>query len=533
MGCPSEEALRDYVRSRSSPTARAALLAHASECGDCRQRIAEHSADDGVTAKSSASGSSSLASDRTALTDEPAGAKPLELGDWDQYRQLERIGAGGGGEVYKAYDPRLRRTVALKLLRAEAEPQARRFVAEAQAQARVEHECVCKVYEVGTVKGRSFIAMQYIAGQTLGAAAPSMTVVERITVMRQVAEAVHAAHRLGIVHRDLKPSNIMVERGDDGAWKPYVMDFGLARELATDGGTLSGSLIGTPSYMSPEQALGEVRRLDRRTDVYGLGATLYAVLVGRPPFEGASTVELLMHVVHDEPPPPRQLAPRLPRDLETVVLRCLEKDPQLRYDSARALAEDLEQVRLGEPIASRRVGPVRRWLRRARKQRAILAVLALGLCGVAALGGVALQARWSAAEGARFARQLGEQLRQIESVSRIAVLLPLHDTTAERAQIRGLMRAIEQQMRSARPTRRSRRCRRPGRRAIASRAWPMRSGRASACAIRRSSSCSGSSTPSCARGAAASSSVRCAIPPSPICAWARARRPTRPNMSRG
>src|SRR5262249_42077757 len=156
--------------------------------------------------------------------------------------------------VFEAVDLRLRRRVALKLLRGNGARLAQRFLAEAQAQARVEHACVCRVYDSGTLEGCPFIAMQYIDGATLAGTAKAMSLRQRLEIMQQVADAVAAAHTFGIVHRDLKPSNIMVERRADGSWKPYVMDFGLARELELEGLTLSGTVVGTPQYMSPEQA---------------------------------------------------------------------------------------------------------------------------------------------------------------------------------------------------------------------------------------------------------------------------------------
>src|SRR6516162_8092309 len=227
---------------------------------------------------------------------EPESVRSLRLEGWDRYEVLVPLGAGGGGQVYKARDPRLGRLCALKFLRVDDLDLCKRLLREAQAQARVEHEYVCKVYEVGEAKGRPFIAMQFIDGQTLGRAATSMSREERVRLCAQVADAVHAAHRLGLIHRDIKPSNVMVERGVDGGWRPYVMDFGLARETAAPGVTQTGAVMGTPQYMAPEQARGG-KEIDRRADVYGLGATLYEVLGGRPPFDGNTLVDVLMKVV--------------------------------------------------------------------------------------------------------------------------------------------------------------------------------------------------------------------------------------------
>src|SRR5262249_33492127 len=150
---------------------------------------------------------------------------------------------------------------------------------------------------------------------------------QKLQLVKQVAEGVHAAHRAGLVHRDLKPSNVIVERKDDGRWFPYVMDFGIAREVSAPGATSTGVVLGTPWYMSPEQARGDSGAVDRRSDVYALGATLYELVSGRPPFDGESNVTVLLRLLHEEPVPLRTLEPSLPRDVQTIVMKCLEKDP--------------------------------------------------------------------------------------------------------------------------------------------------------------------------------------------------------------
>lgn len=217
-----------------------------------------------------------------------------------------------------------------------------RFLQEARAQARIDHPHVCRVYEVGEVEDRVYIALQLVDGIPLHRAAEQMSLDEKVAVMRDVAVAIQEAHRLGIVHRDLKPANIMAERTADGRWVPVVTDFGLAHETTFEVGiTESGTVLGAPAYMSPEQARGEVAAIDRRSDVYSLGATRYELMTGRPPFPASSLAAALAHVIHDDPPAPRKLIPTLPNDLETVVLKCLAKDPTQRYPSARALADDL------------------------------------------------------------------------------------------------------------------------------------------------------------------------------------------------
>ena len=204
------------------------------------------------------------------------------------------------GRVYLAYDPVLRRNVALKFVRGDDPELVHRFVSEAQAQARVEHERVCKVYEVGEVQGQPFIAMQYVEGRSLLDLIRELSLEQKVMVMQQVTEGVHAAHRAGLIHRDIKPTNILVERGEDGRWKPYVMDFGLARDWQREA-TVTGTVLGTPHYMAPEQARGEVSQLDRRADVYSLGATLYVMLTGKTPIPGTNALEVLTNLATLEP----------------------------------------------------------------------------------------------------------------------------------------------------------------------------------------------------------------------------------------
>jgi serine/threonine-protein kinase len=371
-------------------------------------------------------------------------AKPvLDLAGFGHYVDLQPIGSGGAGQVFRAFDPQLKRYVALKFLWIDSAEHAARFKHEAQAQARLEHDHVCKVYEVGDIAGRLFLAMQYVNGRTMREAARVMTVADRVQAMKQVAEAIQAAHKHGIIHRDLKPTNIMVERTDDGTWKPYVMDFGLARELESQ--TITKDVaVGTPQYMSPEQARGAT--VDVRTDVYGLGATLYSVLVDRPPFTGVTAPEVMLQVMRDEPTRLRRIASSIPRDLETLTMKCLEKDPSRRYQTARELAEDLGRFLDGEPILAQ--PPTLRYLllKRARKHRAAVAAGTLAFVAISAAGGVAIHARNTAAERARLAQVFGQEAQEIEAVVRYAHLLPLHDTRRETAAVRARMSSIEDQL---------------------------------------------------------------------------------------
>jgi len=372
------------------------------------------------------------------------------LATWDRYELLGPLGKGGMGVVYKARDRRLDRVVAIKFLLGVDPGLAMRFLREARAQARIDHPHVCRVYEVGEIAGRAYIALQFVDGIALHDAAPRMSLDGRVAVLRDAALAIHEAHRLGIVHRDLKPANILVEHTADGRWTPIVMDFGLARETTVEIGlTQSGAVLGTPAYMSPEQAHGDVRLIDRRSDVYSLGATLYELLTGRPVFVETSLARALSQVIHDEPPPPRGLVPSLPVDLETIALKCLAKDPAQRYPSARALADDLGRYLDGEPILGRRQSRWQRLRQRARRHRALVAVGASSLAFIAVVGALGVRAwldsrseRARAAERTVLAGQLGQDTKDAEFFLRSAYLAPLHDTRPERARIRERLAAI-------------------------------------------------------------------------------------------
>jgi len=375
---------------------------------------------------------------------------PFPIAHWDRYTFIGLLGRGGMGEVYEAVDRRLGRGVALKFIRGADPDRVMRLLQEARAQARIDHPGVCKVHEVGEVSGRQYIAMQLVAGQRLDQAAPAMSLPQKVQVMKDVAEALHEAHRLGVIHRDLKPSNILVQRGEDGRWLPVLMDFGLAYEVHQGHGlTETGTLLGTPAYMAPEQARGDVRGIDRRSDVYSLGATLYELLTGVPPFTDATAVGTLAKVLHDEPLPPRARVPELASELETVVLKCLSKEPEQRYASAWALAEDLGRYIEGEPILGQRPGLLSRLRRRARKHRALVAVSALSLLSILLLGAYGVRSGWEArrtreqAEArARLAEQLGQQVKEVEWFLRVAATLPLHDTSPEQQQVRERMARI-------------------------------------------------------------------------------------------
>jgi serine/threonine-protein kinase len=321
-----------------------------------------------------------------------AASGPAELPQVPGYDVQGEVGRGGMGVVYRAWHLRLHRAVALKTLLAG--PRARpeeleRFQREAEAVAALGHPNIVQVHDVGDVDGRPYFTMELVeggslAGQIQGVPQPARPATALVATL---ADAIHAAHQSGIVHRDLKPGNILLTR--DGT--PKVTDFGLARRLAGEEGlTLSGVPVGTPSYMAPEQARCDKGAIGPATDVYALGAILYELLTGRPPFRAESATATLQLVVDEEPVPPVRLNPRVPRDLQTICLKCLNKEPLKRYASAQALAEDLRRFERGEPIKARPVGPVGRGLRWVRRRPALAAALAAGVLLAAALVGVAL-----------------------------------------------------------------------------------------------------------------------------------------------
>jgi tetratricopeptide (TPR) repeat protein len=353
------------------------------------------------------------------------------------------------GQVFLAYEPRLRRNLALKFVKGNDAELVRRLMSEARAQARVTHESVCQVHEVSEVDGRSYIAMQFIDGVPLGQLASQLSLEQKVQVLRDAARGVHAAHRAGLIHRDLKPANILVERTEDGRLKPYVMDFGLAHDWTAQAHTATGSVLGTPHYMSPEQARGEVGNLDRRADVYSLGATLYHLLTGHFPISGDNGLEVLSRIATVEPRPPRSLSPDIPVDLEAIVLKCLEKERAARYESAHALAEDLERFLAGEPVQARSMGLAYRLRKQARRHRVAVSVASLALVLVASALGWAAFTRQQAAQREALARRFTERVERIEAMARYSALSRSHDIRADRAAIRRSMQALEEEIRQA------------------------------------------------------------------------------------
>ncbi len=342
----------------------------------------------------------------------------LELPRIDGYEVESVLGYGGMGVVYRARHLKLKRTVALKMLLsgAYASPQElARFVREAEAVAGLDHPHIVQVHDVGDLNGRPFFTMEFIEGGNLAQALAHVpqAALYSAQLVANLGAAVEFAHRRGIVHRDLKPANILLT----GEGTPKIADFGLARHL--DAGpelTRSGARVGTPSYMAPEQALGRAGTIGPAADVYALGAILYEMLTGRPPFRAETAVETERQVIAEEPVPPARLNSKVPRDLETICLKCLNKDPQRRYASAAALADDLRCYAEGRPILARPLGWGGRAWRWARRKPAAAALVATALAFVVlTIGGGMWQLEQQAERRAERARLEGRASQALEA----------------------------------------------------------------------------------------------------------------------
>src|SRR5438128_484724 len=308
--------------------------------------------------------------DRASASQDKTTARAAELlGELGDYELLEEVGRGGQGVVFRARQKSLNRTVALKVISLgqwASKAHLKRFRLEAEAAARLEHPGIVPIHEVGERDGSCYFSMKFIEGGQLDEIVrrEPMPIRQGAELIAKVARTVHYAHEHGILHRDIKPGNILL----DANGEPHLTDFGLARLVESESSvTHTLEVLGTPSYMAPEQAVGNNAAISSVTDVYGLGAVLYQLLTGQPPFAGGTTYETIKLVLDTDPRQPRQLNPKIDRDLSTICLKCLEKDPKRRYASALALAEDLEHWLKHEPIQARHTGVFTRgkkWVRR-------------------------------------------------------------------------------------------------------------------------------------------------------------------------
>jgi len=401
IGCSSDMMLARLLDEQLDESDHASIVEHVETCSSCQERLKQLTSDGSRllnwTDSDRSSSDPSLTWNHVGLgTEAPESAIPRLLGtskggrsvagsaeseppQVDGYEILAELGHGGMGVVYKARQQCLSRVVALKMIRAGslAQPEdLTRFRIEAEAVAKLRHPNIIQIYDVGEVRGLPFVALELLEGGGLDAVLGGTPQPETAAALLSatLARAIHTAHQAGIIHRDLKPSNILF--GSDGT--PKITDFGLAKRLGEDGYTETGQVLGSPSYIPPEQAQGRAKEVGPAADVYALGAILYEMLTGRPPFKGTTPLETVMQVVTEDPVPPSRHRSQVSRDLETICLKCLAKEPIKRYPSAQVLADDLERYLLDRPIQARRTPLLERGLKWVRRRPTTSTLLAVG-----------------------------------------------------------------------------------------------------------------------------------------------------------
>lgn len=327
---------------------------------------------------------------RRPVSEEVRAAMADPKNNFSKYVLLSKLGSGGMGEVWRAWDTSVYRMVALKFPRTMGEEEIRRLHLEAQGAGGLSHPNIASIFEISQADGRHYIAMQYIPGKTAEDAVKGKKPDPREIVrwVRDAAMGVHYAHESGVIHRDLKPANVMI----DHEGRVFVMDFGLAKLTSGEGSaTVSGVILGTPAYMPPEQAAANAGQVDRRSDVYSLGAMLYTLLAGRRPFDGESATDILVQILTTEPPPLRKVWLEAPWELEAIVARAMSRARDQRYQTAKELAEDLDRFLKNEPVHAKRQSVLLRGVRLMRRRAGLIAVLAF--CMFALGGGAAFYIR--------------------------------------------------------------------------------------------------------------------------------------------
>lgn len=377
------------------------------------------------------------------MSTHPSSDLPAGLPEWARDPFCPRVGRfligpelgrGGMGRVHQAWDPLLQRRVALKRITGGALEEVLRFLREAQHQALVVHPHVCPIHEVGVDPNAPHIVMHLVEGTPLSELRPDPDPETAARLLADVAGAIHAAHQANLVHRDLKPQNILVERLEDGSLKPWVVDFGLARDLARSDLTLTWAFSGTPAFMSPAQAMGAPPT--PADDIFSLGATLYAVLSGAPPFEATTVAGLLDRQARGEVRSFRTRGLAVPRDLETIVMTCLDPDPTRRYATALDLESDLRRFLDGDPILARPTTWALRAWRQIRRQRAVAVTVAVSLVLVTALAAWNVRTQVRAARQTELATRFGFEVKDLEDFLRLERLMPVHDLRPAKARLR-------------------------------------------------------------------------------------------------
>lgn len=355
--------------------------------------------------------------EKTFLSDSGTDTPKQVIGDnvryFGEYELVEEIARGGMGVVFKARQVSLNRIVALKMILSgnlAGEEEVTRFKTEAEAAANLDHWGIVPIYEIGEHDGQHYFSMAFIEGDSLQDKVRNgpLDAREAAALCEKIATAIAYAHDRGVIHRDLKPANVLLDQ--DG--QPKITDFGLAKQVQGESNlTQTGAVMGTPGYMPPEQASGDSTEVGPLADVYSLGAILYCLLTGRPPFQAASALDTLLQVVEKEPVSPRELNPNVPRDMETITLKCLEKSTDRRYESATELADELNRFLRGEPIIARPVSSVERAVRWAKRHRALAGLMATVLC-------VAIIAPWVAVRQGQLKQEADEKRSEAEILAR-------------------------------------------------------------------------------------------------------------------